>query len=165
MNADYYSRQVNGNSDGTPIFATDHDKANEDFVAGLIERVWHCEVRPFGNLCPVDFYALRDGRMVAVLELKSRTVASTRYDSVFLNVRKWLSLVIAGVGLGCPAIFVVNFTDGLKYIRVDEIDARSIRIGGCAKIVKSMTDIEPVILVPIQQMRSINDPDDEEVKT
>ena len=50
----------------------------------------------------VDFFALRDGMLVGVLELKSRSHTSTTYSTVFLNVRKWGSLMLYHLG-GCPA--------------------------------------------------------------
>ncbi len=153
---DYYGRTGAINSDGTPLFASDHDKVNESEVAKLINLRWSCELREFGNLSPVDFYALRDGRLVGVLEVKSRRMPSTKYDTVFLNVRKWLSLQLAGAGLGCPALFVVKFDDKTKWINVQDVDASKVRVGGCNRVVKSKSDIEPVIYVPISAMHDLD---------
>ena len=93
--------------------------------------------------------------LVGVLELKSRSHASTTYSTVFLNVRKWGSLMLYHLGLGCPALFVVRFTDEYRWINVLEIDASHMKMGGTKHLVKSHTDIEPVILVPVSLMQVI----------
>jgi hypothetical protein len=154
--ADYYAREGSANSDGTPLFANDCDKSSEREVVELLEAKWGCEIKQFGKLCPIDFYALRDGRLVGVMELKSRTHAANKFPTVFLNVRKWISLVMAQQGLGVPALFVVKFSDQIMYQHISAIDASAVRMGGTKEKVKSHTDVEPVIHVPIDSMILIN---------
>src|SRR5688500_988415 len=108
----YYDRAPATHLDGTPIFRTAEDEQNENQVAAVLAREWGCEVRGFGHLAPIDWFAVRAGRLVGLLELKARTHASGRYPTVFLNLRKWLALQLAAVGTGVPGIFVVQFTDG-----------------------------------------------------
>jgi hypothetical protein len=59
------------------------------------------------------------------------------------------------IGLGCPAIYVVKFTDGIFYIRIPDIPTSDIVIGGTRQVVKSHTDIEPLIRVPVSLFRKI----------
>ena len=151
----YYHRWTAQNLDGTPIFQNQEDRAHETEVARELEEHWRCTIRPFGMLSPVDWYAERDGRLVGILELKSRSHPHNKYDTVFLNVRKWLALRLASLGMGCPSLFVVRFTDSIRWIKVDEIDARNYRIGGCVKQVKSHSDIEPVIEVVVDMMKPL----------
>lgn len=153
--SDYYGRSGAVHLDGTPIFKTAEDERNEQSTARLIEDQFHCSLRPFGCLSPIDWFAERDGRLVGVLELKARTHASDKYPTVFLNVRKWLALLLAANGLSVPALFVVRFTDCVRYILVSDIDASKVRIGGTKCVVKSRSDIEPVIEVPVGDMREI----------
>src|SRR4051812_47677982 len=119
----YYERSAIQHLDGTAIFQTPADKRNESEVASLIGGAWGCELHQFGALSPIDWYAVRDGRMIGLLELKSRAHESDRYPTVFLNVRKWLALNIGAIGLGVPAIFVAKFLDGTKWIPLSEVDA------------------------------------------
>lgn len=151
----YYERGAGVNVDGTPIFKAPEDERSEREVADVLERVWRCELRPFGKLSAIDWFAVRDERMVGLLELKSRSHPQDRYDTVFLNVRKWLALTLGEAGLGTPSIFVVRFTDALKSIRVSKIDATRHRIGGTSRIVKARSDIEPVIEVPVKDMSDV----------
>ena len=157
MSTSYYDRVGSRGSDGKVMFTADRDKVNEKEVQSIIEEKWLCELHDFGMLCPIDFYATRDGRMVGVVEVKSRTHSSYKYPTVFLNVRKWLSLCLAETGLGVPALFVAKFTDCVKYIRVPDIDASRVKIGGTTKLVKSSTDIEPLIEVLIEDMQMLEE--------
>lgn len=155
---DYYHRTIAQNTDGSPIFANAADRASEEETRRLLSEAWKCEVKSFGKLSPVDFYAVRHGQMIGVMELKTRSHASSDYQTVMLNVRKWGSLMLYHFGLGCPALFIVRFTDAYRWINVTQIDASKWTIGGTRQIVKSHTDIEPVILVPIADMQELVDP-------
>ena len=148
----YYDRTEATHLDGSPIFATRGDEDSERQVASVLEQAWGVELHRFGKLCAIDWWALRSGRLAGVLELKTRSHASTKYPTVYLNVRKWLALTLAANGLGCPAIYVVRFEDGIFWTPVNEIDASQVTIGGCVRQVKSRSDVEPVIEVPIGKM-------------
>jgi hypothetical protein len=151
----YADRQNVVYLDGTRIFQTAEDRRNEEEIAALVAEAWKCRVAYFGALSPIDWYAERFGRMVGLLELKGRTHASHHFATVFLNVRKWLALTIGSMGMNCPAVFVVRFTDQVRWIPLTSIDAAKHRIAGCAHIVKNQNDIEPVIEVPIRNMRRL----------
>lgn len=155
MSDSYYDRDVVRHIDGTPIFQTAGDEHAQAQVAEQLAAAWGCEIHSFGRLSPVDWYATRDGRVIGVLELKARTHPAAKYPTVFLNVRKWLALQLAGAGMGVPPIFVVKFTDQLRWVRVDGVRA-SVTIGGCTRIVKSRNDIEPVFEIPVNDMHTID---------
>lgn len=154
MTADYWDRMPSNNSDGTPLYTNDYDLKSEDAIKNAVEQAWNCTLHHFGRLCPLDFYAVRDGRMVGIIEAKSRSHNASAFPTVFLNVRKWLALTMASVGLGVPALYVVRFLDGIRYISVHDIDAAEMRIGGTQKkAIQGHRDIEPVIEVPVASMR------------
>jgi hypothetical protein len=151
----YYSRTQSIHTDGTPILKTADDERIETETAALLGAAWSCELRSFGKLAPLDWFAVRHGRLVSVLELKSRSHASDTYPTVFLNVRKWLALTLASTGLGVPALFVARFTDGVRWVNVAEVDASRVRMGGCRRHFASRADIEPVIEVAVAGMRML----------
>ena len=155
MMSDYYSRTVSPHSDGSPVFQNAADREVEEEVARAVEAAWGCKLARFGALAALDWYAERHGRLVGLLELKSRTHERARYPTVFLNVRKWLALTLGSVGLGVSATFVVRFHDGTFWIPVNAIEASNVMIGGCKRIVKSTSDIEPIIEIPIDQLRKL----------
>ena len=155
MTVAYAARASVRHVDGTPLFQSTDDQRAERDVAVALGQAWQCTLRPFGALAAIDWYAVRDERLVGVVELKHRSHASTRFPTVFLNVRKWLALLLAGQGLGVPSIFVVQWTDQLGWVSVPAIDARQVIVGGCAALVKSVSDIEPVIEVPVASFRAV----------
>jgi len=150
---DYYARQAR-HAPGDP-FANAADAAHERQVAAAIERCWQCQLHAFAPYAALDWFATRDDMLRAVIECKARSHAHDRYPTVFLNVRKWLALQLAAIGLGVPAMFVVKFTDTVLWTPVG-VEMGAVEIGGCARIVKSHADIEPVIEVPIEQMRALD---------
>lgn len=151
----YHDRQAATYLDGTPVFITAQDRQVEAEVAAVLEKAWGCELRSFGPLCPVDCYAIRGGRLVGLAEIKSRSHASTAYETVFLNMRKWLALTLGSVAVGVPALFAVRFTDGVFWVPVADVDARSVTVGGRRDRAGVSNDIEPVILVPVAIMRKV----------
>jgi hypothetical protein len=151
----YADRPLTTHTDGTPLHQIPSDLKNEERVADVLGMAWECELHRFGILAPIDFYATREGRMAGVIEIKCRSHESTKFRTVFLNVRKWLALGLAQTGLGVPAIFAVDFTDGLRFISWADVDGRNIRIAGCERRVKSNADIEPIILVPLSRMKLV----------
>lgn len=154
----YRDRQGGLASDGSPTFSNQQDLEADDAAIVSMQEAWGCEIHRFGVLSPIDFFATRHGRLSAVIEHKSRSHDSTRFPTVFLNVRKWLSLQLAHVGLGVPALFVVTFTDGMKWIDLAHVDATRAKIGGCASQVKARSDVEPVIEVVVSSMSGMRRP-------
>ena len=100
MTSDYYSRTHTVNSDGVRGFATKQDVWNQQKAATEFANVLGAEMKEFGQLCAIDYYALVKGKMAGVVEVKCRSHESSRFPTVFLNVRKWLALQMASVGLG-----------------------------------------------------------------
>lgn len=150
--ADYYNRNGGVNSDGTLTYGDDRDRSNEAEVASLLEQKWGCTLREFGPLCPVDRYAIQHNRLRALIEIKCRSHDSLKYPTVFLNVRKWITMTAAAAGLKVKPFFVVRFADRTGFVNLWNVDASKVRMGGCAEVVKSQTDIEPVIEIPLSQI-------------
>jgi hypothetical protein len=153
----YYERTHAVNTDGSPTFATASDISAQKAVARMLEDAWgpNVTISAFPRLHVIDFYAERDGRVSALLELKCRSHESSAYPTVFLNMRKWIALLWHAGMLGIAPLFVVRFTDCVMWCDVREVDARQHRIGGTKILVKSSSDIEPVIEVPVSQMKAV----------
>lgn len=150
----YYDRQPITHLDGTLIFKSAEDEKAEEEIAAILEAAWGCTLHSWGRLAPVDWWAERYGRVVGYLELKARSHDSSKYPTVYLNQRKWLSLLLLQQS-GPPSIFVVKFADGVRWIPVNKIDATNIEIGGGKKAIKSRNDHEPVILVDVASMNRL----------
>jgi hypothetical protein len=89
---DYYNRNAIVHLDGTRVFQSAEDQRNEREIAATLEKTWGCRIAAFGALSPIDWYAERHGRLVGLLEMKSRHHAHDLYEGAFLNVRNgWRS--------------------------------------------------------------------------
>lgn len=149
-----HERTVSLNTDGTPMFTSAADIAAEDEILRAVGAKWGCEMHKFGGrLCPVDSYALRDGRLTGVVEVRRRYHASTKYETVFLSFRKWISLQLASYALGVPPVFAVGFDDGIWWIDTRRVSGPA-RMAGSANV-KSSTDVELMFDVPLELMHKL----------
>src|SRR5262245_58204516 len=142
--------------DGTRIFSRPEDHAASREVADRFAKALGCELHPFGALSPIDWYATRHERLVGLMEVKCRSHDRGTYPTVFLSVRKWLALSLGSVGMGVPGIFAVRFNDGICWISVANVDASAHRMGGWSRPA-ARADVEPVIEVPVAQMRVLEE--------
>ena len=142
---------------GPDFLVLDSDLEIEADVIKRLEAAWPgVEIRDFGKFSPVDFYALRGNRVVAVLELKSRAHESTKYPTVVLSFRKWIALRLGSYGMGCAGVFVVNFTDGLFWIDLVDVPVGRAELFGSTKRGKRH-DLEPMLHVPIAAMSKVKE--------
>lgn len=135
--------------DGTRIYQTPEQERAEFEVAQYVAKCTKSIVSKFSKLSPIDWYAQRYDRLAGVLELKDREHPTTKYNTVYLSVRKWMALLMAQNGLGIPGIFVARFTDGpVLWIRATDVKPnKTIRILGAPD------DKEPMIDVPLADMK------------
>ena len=147
---DYYSRKYQKGK-----FSNKSDREAEDLVKRTVEDVWGCKLHKYADFDAVDFWAEAFDRTSAFIEVKSRSIGSTAYPTVYLNLRKWSKLLDMAVCTRVPAYFFIVYQDCIKYINVELVDARNHGIGGTRHRVKSENDIEPVIHVPIKEMETL----------
>lgn len=154
---DFYGREAQRFIDGSLVFRTNEDEANEAAVAKILEAHWNCECRPMGKLAAIDWFFVRHERIVGVGELKIHRCAFGEYDSVFLNLRKWHALGLCQHGMNTPAVYVSQWSDKLGFINWVDIDASKHKIGGCKpRGPKSRSDTEPLIVIPTSSINIIS---------
>ena len=135
-------------------FEDARDRAKEAEVAAQMSAAFKCLVHDFGSLNDVDFWLEKNGKLAAYAELKCRDILSTKHEDVFLSVRKWLALTLLKTGPGVPCLFVVKFSDEVRWIDINDIDASRTEI--CErKDHRAANDREPVILVPVVDMKTL----------
>jgi len=152
----FYDRKPQTHIDGSLIFKTAEDDANEASIAKLVEAHFNCQAHPMARLAAIDWVFNRNDRIVGVGELKIHRMHSRKFDTVLLSLRKWLALLLAGEGMGVPPIYVSQWSDWTAWVDVRTIDAHSIRIGGCqSRGTDSRSNIEPLILIPLSKFREV----------
>ena len=145
------------NSDGTPVRILNSDRDGEEALAQRLGAAWDCEVRLFPRLSPVDGYAVRDNRIVAVLEFKSRgDLRWNQYDDVWLSWRKWQGLMMAGWGMACEALYVVEFGDRVGWVPVWEVPRGAVMGGRGVPRRGAAADREPMLKVPGGMFKWVN---------
>jgi hypothetical protein len=90
------------------------DRDEEARIAAILSTAWNCSVRKMPERYTLDYAAIRDGQMVAALEIKRRHRGINQFGEVFINLNK----VIAARSfehLGVKCFFVVQFNDCLAY--------------------------------------------------
>lgn len=125
------------------------DTERERQVARRLARAWDCEVLPAeDDYNPFDFTFLRDGKPVAVGELKARNHRYGDYPTVYLAERKYKALMLCHDG-GLIPLFIVQYLDRLMYLDVSTIIRPSTVLAGRTDRANAPNDIEPIIEVPI----------------
>jgi len=145
---------------GRQWFETPKDRYNEAMVAGALEDAWRCDIHRCSDRSRLDWHILRNGRLVAIAECKARTHATISYPTVWLRVVKYSALRFEAEAFAVPGLFVVAFTDGVRWIDVADVDASpaSRRIAGWRHPRRNghqRTDTELVIDVPMASMRRL----------
>lgn len=138
------------------VFVTDADERNEYEVAKILEKKWKCNIRKFGKLDPIDWWAERDNKVVAFIELKCRNIPSTKYDTVFVTLRKWLDLLRAREWStdGVPSLIVLKWTDKIGYLDVTQIPPGTMSVLRRREH-RAEQDVEPAWEIPVKDFKTI----------
>jgi len=153
----YYNRKPTILPDGRRAFMTEKDKALEDAVKAMLNFGWKAEIGSFGRFFPIDFYAYKkeQKRVVAILELKTHPYEYGKYATTPLNCRKHAFLMDRAKQWDVIPILLKLFNEHLYYVDVRLVDAAAPVMGGCKRIVKSVTDVEPVIHIPLETFKYV----------
>jgi hypothetical protein len=128
------------------------DIRHESEAQAFIGSVWGCTFRSFGKLSPIDWSIHKNGRLVAVAEFKRRNRSKDSFDTVFLNLQKWMSLSFVSLGLEVPALFIVQFSDCMGYVDISKIDPKRHRV--CGRTDRNReSDFQPVIEIDTWKLK------------
>ena len=108
----------------TPVFETPEDRANEERAARRYcdSRGLLLQMRP--QFSPFDFFGYEPGNpnIVVAGEVKCRNVRSGGYGGyAYFDREKAEVLRAVGLELGCDAVAVLEYTDGLFCVDADTI--------------------------------------------
>jgi len=147
-----------------PIYETKTDVANERQIADQLERAWSCSLMKLSKpLSNVDMVAVRDGRVVALVEIKRRKYTSGQiqaWGGYMISLDKIKEGLAYSRAAGLPFILAVGLADGTFTIRVDDATPDVVRIGGRSDR-GDAKDIEVVVLYDMQRFRRIQGHDNE----
>ena len=108
---------------------TKSDQETERKVAEHMSVVWKCDYSSMGPYSPYDICFTRKGVLSAIAEIKDRTNRERdTYPTVCLNLDKWFTLIQCELFLGKPAFYIVQFKDGIYFLRIGEVEINQYKI-------------------------------------
>lgn len=129
-------------------------------MARKLEIAWECKMQRIeGAMGQVDYYRYNlAGVLTAACEFKDRSVggnAYATYPSVYMALRKWVALQLISMALDPLGLFVVQYTDCLCWVDVNEIGVTKVIRGGRYDRPGVENDVEPIIEVPVTKLHVI----------
>lgn len=135
---------------------TQGDKANQNFAKPYVEAHLGCSLHDYPDMFKIDWYGERGGDIVCNAEFKHRLHLSTSYETVFLSVRKWDSLMALDRHMGIPGYYVVRWLDAMGIIRVLDVpNTCRVEVGG-HRYMRRPEDQEVIIHVPVSLFQRID---------
>lgn len=135
------------------LWETKDDLAREKDVVDVYAKIKKCEYEKLPIQYKADYAFLRDGDIVALVEIRCRNVSHDQYDTIMLSLLKWNDINELAQRMGVPAMFVVRYTDGIYTIPLRETPDAFL-MGGRA-VMRDARDREPVVHYNVDRMRKV----------
>ncbi len=139
-----------------PVYESDENLSEETKVAYLVASAWGGEPVKLPKFYKCDWGIVVLGSIKALIEIKCRDFKPDKYPTIILSADKWTYLCYSDAALGIPCLFVARFADkSIRYIRPSHQKGFSVKLGG-RNDRSDWQDIEPVVHIPIDQMRKVD---------
>ena len=112
-----------------PMYESQSDLKREEDVVKELSAHWMCDYQKLPMSYQLDYALLREGKICALCEIKVRNVVSDYYGTLIISASKRLAGLQYSKMLGVPALLVVKYEDGLRFINFSE-EPDSIGVGG-----------------------------------
>jgi hypothetical protein len=130
-----------------PIYERDHDRVAQAQAVGALARATGTEAMPTPPLTFYDYEMLRDGKPVAIVEVKRRYNRISKYPTYKIGTRKLNEVQNEADSRDMIGIILVQWDDALGYVslrkypasmwEVKENDGRTVKT-------RDKHDIEPM---------------------
>jgi hypothetical protein len=135
-----------------PTYETSGDLSNEFTLARYAEVAWRCQLRKQDKFNQFDYIALRNGKVKAFVEMRTRNILSSSYPTCFISVNKLQAAQSMYLATGLPCLFLVRWSDAVGY--ADMLQRYNIIVGGRVDR-NDAADIEALGEIPISQFKMI----------
>jgi hypothetical protein len=141
---------------------TEQDVLNEDLAAASVEEYYRVKLVTLADYDHVDRYAVRDKRIVALFEIKTRDKSYKQYNSMFFALRKWEDMFHTSLTFRVPGFLIAQWEDFLGAVNI--FDACTPLQGATWPVPLVMggrrdrgfaNDYEPMICVPWEKFEEI----------
>ena len=105
-----------------PIYESEGDREREAQVAAMYAQVMGLEAHPMPRTAPFDYEMREHGRLVAIVEIKCRTV---QYDPYWISHSKMVTLHCEAHHRSVAGILLVRWPAMTGWLAVDRLDPES----------------------------------------
>ena len=134
-------------------YETKEDKRREKTVADKLAKAWDCKMYAMPEHHWFDYCAIQSGRVVAYVEIKTRTNSHAKYPTYMISSRKITNGLNSAALLKIKFLLVVQFTDALMFADVGN-SVFNLNIGGTTKR-NDEQDIEIVCQINMESFKAI----------
>lgn len=134
-------------------YETDIDRQKEAVVIKHLVTAWDCDYLEAPELSFVDCKLTNpDGSVAALVEIKTRNNASTKYPTYMLSAHKWRNALHMANEYRVPFMLVVQFTDGIYAAKIRS-DYQIAKGGRTDR--NDLMDIEDCVFIPMSDFRKV----------
>lgn len=136
------------------IYEDKRTQMDEERIAAIVEKKWVGRMIKLPMKNRVDYAFCTDDGILAYVEIKSRKNSIKEYPSFMVALDKWMSARrIAEVSNGVPMFFIIEWTEGVYFLRQD---AATYKVGiGGRKDRGDAWDQELCVFVPVEQFKQL----------
>lgn len=134
-------------------YETHDDLEKELAIMDYVAEKWECDFKKLPMSYKVDFIIFRGNLVKALVEIRRRHVDFNKYpDGIFMSLGKFTTGTHYKRIMGVPFFFVVQFTNGLYYVELE--DQYNVVWGGRGQL-RDPADVEPLMLIPLDGFTEI----------
>ena len=140
-----------------PLYESNTDLNNEQYVAQKIGAVWGCEFKKMPIRYHLDFVLTKGDKAVAFCEVKSRNYTMQRIDEMggyLMSIGKWSAAKNLSEASGLPFILVARTLDGIWYTVVKDFKPDDVLVRGRTDR-NDWQDIEPCVLLKCERFKRL----------
>ncbi len=134
-----------------PIYETTETHSKELKIANFVADKWKCAMTKTPLRYCVDFMAVRDGLVVAFVEIKCRNYSWEKingWGGYMFSLGKYIESKAMAEATGVPFILIVETTTGLYHQIFKTWDKNpAVQLGGRTDR-SDWQDLEPVVILP-----------------
>ena len=130
-----------------PIYETKKDLENEVSLSGFVSKQWNCTMQKLQPRDHFDYAAVRDGEVVAFIEMKTRSNKMQHYPTYMISMTKVINAGITNAATGIPCFLVVRWVDHVGYVNMSNVKS-TVKMGGRTDR-SDPQDVEPVCHIDI----------------
>lgn len=139
-----------------PIYESANDRRRQDDAIRALASATASQAVATPRLAGWDYEMHRNGKCIALVEVKCRTCRSDTYPTYMLALHKAHGLRQASSDRKVRGVLLVAWTDRIGWLRIDGMDVRSwiVTIGGRTDR-SDPADVEMVVEFPIHQFSTL----------